>query len=490
MAENAIGYQEIPEADRKKAQTFFERGRAVAGTGNFEYAIEMFISGLELDPDSVDAHKELREISLRRRAGGKKALGMFESMKLKRTGKDNKQNMLNAEKLLSYDPGNTEYMLLLVQNAHHSGFYDTVLWIGPILQKANSENPGGKPDFSKFIALKDIYKVMALEDGLPNALKSRLWKMASDACYAAALLRPEDMDLQSELKNIGANQTMTAGKYDEGGSFRDSVRDMDKQTDLLQKDSGVTSQDYIARQIEEAHQQYEADPHEPGKIMRYVEALTKAEKKESDQQAIQILQKAYAATKNFRFRHAEGRLKLAQLKREERTLRASLRKSPNDESLQQQYRVFLQYRLEEELNEYRLWAEHYPTDVSHRFEVAKRLFYLRRFAEAIPAFQQARSDPKYRFEAGTYLGQAFLQAEFVDEAIDTLKALIDGYELRGDDKSKEMYYWYGLANERKNDNATAIKAYSQIAQWDFTYRDVQERIKRLRPNAGSASPES
>lgn len=83
-----------------------------------------------------------------------------------------------------------------------------------------------------------------------------------------------------------------------------------------------------------------------------------------------------------------------------------------------------------------------------------------------------------------------MQAEFVDEAIDTLKALIDGYELRGDDKSKEMYYWYGLANERKNDNATAIKAYSQIAQWDFTYRDVQERIKRLRQNSGSASHES
>jgi hypothetical protein len=26
----------------------------------------------------------------------------------------------------------------------------------------------------------------------------------------------------------------------------------------------------------------------------------------------------------------------------------------------------------------------------------------------------------------------------------------------------------------------AIKAYSQVAQWDFNYRDVQGRIRRLR----------
>ena len=104
------GYRDIPEEDRRKAKVFFDRGAAVAGTGNFDYAIEMYIQGLSLDPEALDAHQALRDISMRRKAGGGKKLGMMESMKL-RGGKDDKQKMLNAEKALAYDPGNTDHML-------------------------------------------------------------------------------------------------------------------------------------------------------------------------------------------------------------------------------------------------------------------------------------------------------------------------------------------------------------------------------------------
>ena len=39
------------------------------------------------------------------------------------------------------------------------------------------------------------------------------------------------------------------------------------------------------------------------------------------------------------------------------------------------------------------------------------------------------------------------------------------------------------ALEAKGDYATAIKQYSQVAQWNFNYRDVQARIKALRAAA-------
>src|SRR5678816_1498515 len=58
--------------------------------------------------------------------------------------------------------------------------------------------------------------------------------------------------------------------------------------------------------------------------------------------------------------------------------------------------------------------------------------------------------------------------------------------LKGDEKSKEMYYWYARALEEKGDIPSALKAYSQVAQWDFNYRDVQGRIKRLRGTGGGA----
>ena len=101
VAEVPEGYKEVPPEDRAKAKVFFERGKTVAGTGNYEYAIEMYLQGFALDPDAIDAHQELRDISLKRKASGGKAMGFLEAMKLKRPNSDDKVNMLNAEKLMS-----------------------------------------------------------------------------------------------------------------------------------------------------------------------------------------------------------------------------------------------------------------------------------------------------------------------------------------------------------------------------------------------------
>ena len=470
MPELPQGYRDIPEADRKKAETFIARGQSVAATGNYEYAIEMYLQGLNLDPESVEAHKTLRDISLRRKASGGKALGMTERWKLKK-GED-KQNMLNAEKLLAYDPGNTDHMVSLIQHAHKAGFYDTVLWMGPILLKANSESP--KEDFNKYIILRDVYKSL------------NRWKLATEACQYAANLRPDDMDLQSELKNLGAMTTISEGDY-EAGDFRKSMRDRDTQEKLLERDRDVRTLDAMQRQIIEAEEEWQADPDEPGKLMKLVDLLVKTEDPEHENRAIELLENAHEKTKQFRFRLNIGKIRLHQLKRDDRARRAVLAQDPDNEQLKQEYRQFLRDRAQLELDEYTLWAENYPTDMGIKYEMAVRLFLLERYDEAIPVFQAARNDPKYRSEATIQLGKAFLSAGFVDEAVETLKGLIDNYELSGDAKSTEMTYWYARALEQQGDTQSAIKAYSRVAQWNFNYRDVQARIKRLR-SGGGATP--
>ena len=114
MAELPSGYQDIPEADRKKAEAFFHKAAAVGGAAQYEFAIEMYLQGLGIDPENTEAHQALRDISLRRKASGGKDLGMFEKMKMKSSRpKEDKLAMLNAEKLLAYDPGNTSNMLAI-----------------------------------------------------------------------------------------------------------------------------------------------------------------------------------------------------------------------------------------------------------------------------------------------------------------------------------------------------------------------------------------
>jgi len=462
------GYQGIPEEDQKKANTFFERGKSVADTGNYEYSIEMYLQGLGIDPENTEAHQQLRDIALRRKVSGGKDLGMLEKMKLKAggKGKDDKANMLTAEKMLAYNPGDVPTMLSLTEAAHQAGFYDTVLWIGPILQKANSDNK--KPDFNTFIKLKDIYRDL------------QQWKLAVEACQMAAMLRPDNMDLATELKNLGAQQTMSAGKYASGRSFRDSIRDMDKQAKLLDADKDVRSADMLQRAVAEAEVEYNADPNESGKLMKYVEALVRTEKEPYEDRAIEVLEEAYQRTQQFRFRANVGRIRINQLNRKERSMRADLQRNPADEELKAEYKAFIKSKAEQELAEFSLAAEAYPTDMSYRYHMAVRLFQLERYQDAIPVFQQARQDPRFRSDAGIALGRAFLESGFIDESIDTLHDLIETYELKGDAKSKEMYYFYGRGLEQKSDTAAALKAYSQVFQWDANYRDVQARIRRLR----------
>jgi tetratricopeptide (TPR) repeat protein len=467
VAQIPQGYHDIPDEDRKKAKVFFDRAKTVADTGNYEYAIEMYLQGLALDPEEVNAHQAMRDISLKRKASGGKALGMFERMKLK-PGKDDKQNLLNAEKLLAYDPGNTEYMLSLIQSAHKGGFYDTVLWVGPILQKANADSTKPPPDYNKFIALRDIY------------IDIKQWKRATEACQYAVMLRPDDMDLHQIMKNLGAQDTMDAGKYGQSGSFRDSVRNVDLQDKLMQEDRDVRSNDSMRRSVLDAEKEFQAEPDEAGKLMKLVDALVRIETQEDDARAIELLEGFYEKTKQFRFRHTIGRIRLADLARQDRKMRQEIQASSNDETLKKEYREFLRGRYEQELTEYKLWAENYPTDMSIRFEMARRLFMLERYGEAIPVFQQARQDPKHRVNSGILLGRAFLEAGFVEEAADTLKACMDEYPVRGDDKAKDMVYWYARSLEEKGDLQTALRSYSQVAQWDFNYRDVQTRIKKLR----------
>lgn len=464
-------YLAIPEEDRQRAKVFFDRAQTVAGTGNFEYAIEMYIQGLNVDPENLDAHQALREVSLKRKASGGKDMGMIDKMKMPKA-KEEKQLMLNAEKLLAYSPGDVSRMLAMVQGAYKAGCYATVLWIGPILQRANQEQK--KPDFKTFITLRDVYT--AIEE----------YKLATDACYLASTLRPDDMELQHQMKNLAANETAKRGKYGVAKSFRESIRDVEVQEKLMDADKDVHQHDALIKAIHEAEEQWNASPEDQSKFSKLIDAMRRTESLEWENKAIELLEDQYGKTNQFKHRQRIGEIRMAQLSRQERSMRGELERSksaPNQPELAQQFQDFTTEKAKAELEEYRLILEHYPTDSNARFQVASRLFLLKNFEEAIPALQQSRSDPKHRVVGSMLLGQAFLNAGFVDEAIDTLKGVIEEYPGRGDERSIQMFYWYARALEEKKDREPAIKAYSQVAQWNFNYRDVQIRIKKLRSMA-------
>jgi len=67
---------------------------------------------------------------------------MFERMKLGKPAASPLEDLLNAEKLLAYDPGNLEFMHRMQKAAVSGGFTHAASWIEEIIRKAQ---PGFAP---------------------------------------------------------------------------------------------------------------------------------------------------------------------------------------------------------------------------------------------------------------------------------------------------------------------------------------------------------
>jgi tetratricopeptide (TPR) repeat protein len=167
----------------------------------------------------------------------------------------------------------------------------------------------------------------------------------------------------------------------------------------------------------------------------------------------------------------------------------ALPENKEDEQAKKDFEAFLKDKNEFELSEYQLWAENYPTDMSFRYQAAKRMFELGRYDEAIPLLQQSEADAKYKIRARIYLGRAFFEAKFLDEAVDTLDGLIKEYQGGDEAAMKEMRYWAARAHEERGDYEGAIKLYSGIVRMEFNYEDVQARIRKLRALGGGNAPQ-
>ena len=76
VAELPEGYQPVPEEDRKKAKTFSDFARKSGDTGNYDYAIEMYMQALGMDPDAVDTHQSLRDLGPETQGQRRERLGL------------------------------------------------------------------------------------------------------------------------------------------------------------------------------------------------------------------------------------------------------------------------------------------------------------------------------------------------------------------------------------------------------------------------------
>lgn len=468
--------------DMARARKWFAQGQSLAEKKNYDYAIESYINGLGFWPEAVEeGHKPCRAAALFR--GGQK-IGFGDSMKYKTNVKDPRQAMLNAEMLLSKDPRNVGYMEAMFRNAAKGRYDATTMWIGEIFADAAAREE--KPSPARFELLRQVYeelgdRAMQTDPRLAITALDR----AVDAMSKLQALKPTDMGVSTDLRDLAGKLTILKGRYASAESFKDSIQDSEGQRALHDEERVVQSDTRMDELLTRSKSQYEAAPTNAAAINQYVDLLCRREVEADETRAIGILVQAFKDTREYRYKLRADDIRIKQLTRKAREIAAS---GDRDAA-----RTHLKEQLRFELGVFKERVRQYPTDLRLRYEYGRRLFQAGQYNpaaydEAIPILQEARADPKTRTHCSLYIGRCFFEKGYFSQAIDTIREAIESYEIPDDDIGKEMHYWLGRALQSDGRTEDALKTYGQLIQWDYNYRkgEVRKRIDDLK--GGGAAP--
>jgi hypothetical protein len=460
------------EENRAKARKWFARAKELAEKHNYDYAIKCYVDGLEFWPDAVEeAHKPLRFCAVARRQSGGKKAGMMEKVKYPTSGKDPVRAMLNAEWLLSHDASELEYMEALLKNANKARCEETVMWIGPIYSEAAETEK--KPSPKRFELLKQVYEELGdrAQARGESALAVEAYERAVRALGFQRSLLPNDQNLPIALRDLSTKLTIIKGRYQTSDSFRESIRDAEQQAEIHDRDRKVQSSERLEELIARAERELAENPGVTGKLFTLVDLLCRRDDPQDEAKAIKLLLDEYQRGSDYKFKLRADDIAIRQLERGVRQARES-----GDKEAVRAARLKL---LEKELEAYRERCEKYPTDLRSRLVYAEKLYRAGRIDEAIPELQQARGDPKNRVRCGLILGRCFFDKGYHAQASDTLREALDAHEVRDDELGKELLYWLARSAEAGGQPDAARKAYGQLLQMDYNYRDIRARLDSL-----------
>jgi tetratricopeptide (TPR) repeat protein len=206
-----------------KAEVAFERK-------NYDYAVDLYLQLLELQPNHTDARKRLRAVEIRKfqeqgvtssnpmawlsGAGPLLAAGFFYAIR------KYEKAMQACEQFLKKDPHNASVLTLLAQAAAKAGYNDTA-----ILVYEDLRGRMGEPK-NKMAVSAHCRRVRAL---------GRIYEEAGDFPRAAQCFeevrrhRPTDREADIKIRDLAARRSMVEGRWEEAGrgGYRQAVRSED-----------------------------------------------------------------------------------------------------------------------------------------------------------------------------------------------------------------------------------------------------------------------
>jgi len=446
---------------KPKPKELFDRGFSALDRGNLDYAMDMFLDCLELEPGFLEARTYLRAASIRKFKEGKSgklahAIGTVAAMPKillarAKLAKKPLSSLQTAEELLRRNPLNPQFVYLLCDAASALNMPEAAVQSLEIIRD-HSE----KDDPDMMYRLAQAY----LENEQPQEARTVFERLM--------VLKPNNQDLIKEYKDITAIATMKQGGWGSANSYRDIIKNSAEAATIEQELKVMKTDEDILALVKEAQEKIEREPDNFNYRRTLSDLLTKAGRFDEAIEALKVAQEATGGSDP----QVDKALSAVHIKIFERDI--AERQAAGDESgiaaLEEKKKEF-------QFEDIRSRVERYPNDREFRYEYGVLLFERDNYDEAIKQLQLARQNPSRRISSLFYLARCFKAKKQYDLARDQLTQAAS--ELHSmDNMKKSILYELGDLCERTGETEAAINYFKEIYAVDIGYKDVVRKIEQ------------
>ncbi|MFC1582083.1 tetratricopeptide repeat protein [Planctomycetota bacterium] len=434
---------------------------------SFEYAIEMLIQCITLDPDNLDVRQKLRStarhMSKESGSGASKKLksgfGKLRGIWSSKVKKDPEKAMVELEKSLVGDPNSVSLLGDLGAAAIKADHIETAVWI---FEDAN------RIDGKNISILENL--TLALE------MKGEI-KAAQEACQKILDVAPSNAKARRKIKDLAAKETIDRAHLETAGSFRDSLKSEQAQDDFEVQGRILRTDEEVEQAIEMTKRQLAEEP-KSTRLMLKLGDLHKRLSRWDDAQA--MYDKAFAVDQaDFTIKHKQGELQIDRLAKTVEAAKAEYTADKANTAAKQKYAELYKQLQSLKLEEFTKRVKAQPTNGAYHFDLGELLFQLKKPRESISEFQKVAHDPQFKLKALNYLGQCFTSLKDFELAEKQFLGGLESVRIVSD-RYKPLIYNLGKLYIDMDRAQDAMLQLNRIYEVDINFKDVADLLQKLK----------
>lgn len=458
----------------RPADNLFSKAEQAIKRRNFDYAIELLLQGLKLDPLNVEQRKRLRSteiLAIQEKGGNTKGdfktslLTLKTQWTIKKLGMAKKweEQIAEIENFLRLAPQNVAMLTTLAAalRALENGTEAAI----SVLQQIVELDAGQV----------ETWRQLGILYGPIDPQKAI-------ACWEKVKrYHPEDKEAGKAIRDLSA-QTMMKNAEDRKkggkGDFTDLLASAEDAKKLEEEQAIIRTDDDARRAIERTKEKIAKAPGEK-RLIRQLGDLYRRLKQYADAEA-QYKQLLELDPNDLVAQERLGELQEHVFSDRIEDLKIKLKDAPDDAELQARYAKataefedFLLVLLNQRVHTH-------PTDCGLKARFGEILLKKDRFDEAVEQFQKALVDPRLATLSHANLGRCFKAKGLYDLAIEEFQKTLHQIADSNSALAKDIRYALAETYALKGDYTQARSTMETILAVDIRFRDVSQKVVEYR----------